>query len=879
MLPQFQVYIHAFRDTWISQISLLDRSRRSFFIFIHERWKKVSSWRSLDDDLLACRSWLVACMESRGFEATYKAEDDHIFKETKTAPRLGTTLFIVLVSGHPRKSRSAWWKFSDRSATMEKNDPTFVASALGLEAPYSNRHPGQSVSHVTIGGHARVQIGNSYGHTGVPPQPERGRVCTVPFNRDKHFVHRGTVIKDLLSHLKKDDHSRAALFGMGGVGYDRLLASVVARTDYLTDSKTQLAIEFAYAYQDQHHDAAIFWLFAGSTDRLLESYTRIAHDLKLPGYQDKETDKFELVENYLSDRKHGEWLLIMDNLDELSGHTSDNGKRSTLEIALSLPQTKGGFVLITTRDSRIANRITGSEDRRFAIEPMSTEDAMLLLETKVEDYTLRSSHVEELVSELGLLPLAITQAAAYMTDYRCNTVEYLEQLRRIPSGMLGDDQSQEIRLDLRRDRSQQHAVYTTIQVTIARLDKNSPATVELLMSMALCDQQSIPRYLLEVAFKDIRAAQELKDYLRSLQCLSLIKTDNNGTRYSMHPLAQGAILSWRRKKTPGIDDTVRKLVAIGLIEAWSDDRSGEDWRKRWELHPHMRKVSDDASRMPATPLWRVMRRILCLYCSINLFLVHRYQEGVVYSQLAKETETWDEEVLTGLDATDQALANRLFFAVHKKVSSRSEVYEAGYLRAKATTEPRTCLRENVEAELVLCRVLELCQKDYELGSEEFRDEIMETYRDLAQAYLERYLHWHEWGLESSTGSAPQSRMSFLLLAEDMSLRNIALIQESTAIGCAHTIKAIAGLGMFARVLARGLKLRQAEATYRHLLCMCLKNPGFDKAHLKDLFQFVALNKIRKALREPEETAEAFIAQHARCKYGYHGCLFYGAELD
>lgn len=141
---------------------------------------------------------------------------------------------------------------------------------------------------ITIGGNALVHLGNvnnvSTGHEG---QGSREQPFTVPFSRDRNFVPRDGLVESLLEHVRSDDHSRMGLSGMGGVG------------------KTQIAIEFAYAFRESNADAAVFWVFAGSSERLLELFGQIAAELRLPGYQDQQTDVLSLVLTLLSDFRNG----------------------------------------------------------------------------------------------------------------------------------------------------------------------------------------------------------------------------------------------------------------------------------------------------------------------------------------------------------------------------------------------------------------------------------------------------------------------------------------------------------------------------------------------------------------------------------------------
>lgn len=60
-------------------------------------------------------------------------------------------------------------------------------------------------------------------HTGVVNTSRIIPSHTVPFSRDPKFVERNAIINDIDSILKgQKRHNRAALYGLGGIGYSFL---------------------------------------------------------------------------------------------------------------------------------------------------------------------------------------------------------------------------------------------------------------------------------------------------------------------------------------------------------------------------------------------------------------------------------------------------------------------------------------------------------------------------------------------------------------------------------------------------------------------------------------------------------------------------------
>lgn len=307
---------------------------------------------------------------------------------------------------------------------MEITQPAIIANIPSLQTPLISRSGGHNIQNVEISGNARVHLGDVFSLSGSQSQQLKEQPFTVPFSRDDNFIPRGDIVDELMKDFKADKHSRAALYGMGGVGYDVLTLSY-PNVNLISCRKTQIAIAFAYAYRDFNPDVAVLWLFAGSSERLQESFVQIATDLNLPGHDDTETDKRRLVFSHLSEFRNGRWLLIIDSMDEFNMPSVDVRGSKATSVA-ELPQTGGCAILVTTRDERIAQNIAGHWNPPRAVDPMSREDAALLLGAKLPNPSFRTARQDELLTELGLLPLAIAQAGAYMMHFKVNMSKYLD---------------------------------------------------------------------------------------------------------------------------------------------------------------------------------------------------------------------------------------------------------------------------------------------------------------------------------------------------------------------------------------------------------------------------------------------------------------------
>jgi hypothetical protein len=154
-------------------------------------------------------------------------------------------------------------------------------------------------------------------------------------------------------------------------------------------------------------------------------------------------DILQLVYAWLSDRRNGRWLIILDNIDDDSVFfAADEDSASTAQISditshtkpleSFLPQTPNRMILITSRNRSAAINLVGTYDGIVQIKPIDEEDALTLLKTRVPFSESSKADAKALVQALERIPLVITHAAAYI-DARApitTMADYLELFRK-----------------------------------------------------------------------------------------------------------------------------------------------------------------------------------------------------------------------------------------------------------------------------------------------------------------------------------------------------------------------------------------------------------------------------------------------------------------
>jgi tetratricopeptide (TPR) repeat protein len=367
----------------------------------------------------------------------------------------------------------------------------------------------------------------------------------VPHMRNPYFTGR----EDLLVHLHEQLQNRQvsdfarplAICGLSGIG------------------KTQLAIEYAYYYQQEYH--YVLWALADSKESLIASYTEIAYLLKLSERNDMDQQQIvETVKVWL--QAHSEWLLVFDNADE-----------STLLPAF-LPANFGGHILITTQAATL-----GRLAKCIKVETFTEEQGIFFLLQRTGLLDTNSSleqinqqqrdYAQDLTRELGGLPLALDHAGAYIEATQCNINDYLTLYYTQREALFQQRGSY--------NWDYPESVNTTFQLTFSKVGQLSESALSVIMICAFLYAEDIP----EEIFHRVVEEDNLKwnNIIAILSRYSLIRRNKERKTLSIHRLVQLVALDMMKKS-----GMFQKMVdqALQTITNFWDSRS-ENW-KRYEHH-------------------------------------------------------------------------------------------------------------------------------------------------------------------------------------------------------------------------------------------------------------------------------------------------------
>jgi hypothetical protein len=331
----------------------------------------------------------------------------------------------------------------------------------------------------------------------------------------------------------------------------------------LLRSKSQLAIAYAYETRDRSPETWVFWVHASNAARFEQSFRELANSVKISGRQNPEANIFQLVHDWLRNNRKGNWVLILDNVDDATyllertgqdGQTNGTERGNSRPLVSYLPQCPHGSILITTRSRYAALKLVEQRDI-ITIEPMSRADALALFEKKLGGHD-NSNDVAKLAAALEFMPLAIVQAAAYISQRapRYSVQQYFKDFQKSDgkrTSLLKYDEGQ-----LRRDWESTNSIIITWQISFDHIRQIRPSAADLLSLMSFFDRQGIPEALLRDRAEQKNSEQdhseddasesseEFEEDIVMLRNFSFVSINADGSTFEMHSLVQLATRKW-----------------------------------------------------------------------------------------------------------------------------------------------------------------------------------------------------------------------------------------------------------------------------------------------------------------------------------------------
>nr|GAT50008.1 nephrocystin-3 [Mycena chlorophos] len=437
--------------------------------------------------------------------------------------------------------------------------------------------------------------------------------CPPP---SRFFEGRKEVLLQLSQCFERTSHDEqivALLHGLRGVG------------------KTQIALKFI-ASSSQRFEKT-FKITASSTETISAGYQGIAK-AKQAGHTVND------AMTWLQSTKT-EWLILFDNADN-----------PELNLGDYMPHCQHGNILITSRNPTLAIH-TGNATRSIQVQDMD-EAAATALFHKISsvDQPKNAAYVGLLLKELHFFPLAIVQAAAYISQsppMQQDMTKYMKLYEQNRQKVLSYKPQQ-------RSWDYEATAFTTWQISFNQLSEPAQKFLQICSFLhfegitedifELAAKYAYKGNLMSPRYDNITAVQKFLQHfqskknqwdswvfgelLRDICSYSLLTQDIKGG-LSMHPLVQEWVQLVAQDKIQMLSFT---LWLIGMAVA-----SRKDWSSALSLSLHVVHLDRDE---------------FFLHEGLEEDIFHVYRKAGYFSRAVNMAENWRDKTMriNGVDAQE-----------------------------------------------------------------------------------------------------------------------------------------------------------------------------------------------------------------------------------
>ncbi|MFJ2177230.1 tetratricopeptide repeat protein [Streptomyces sp. NPDC087851] len=334
-----------------------------------------------------------------------------------------------------------------------------------------------------------------------------GALTNLPAPPSPVFVDRQSDMAEL--HAAVNDAlptTPSVVYGLGGVG------------------KSTLALHFAHRHRDRYNP--VWWIPAETPSSITGALAGLAAGLdpygNLASASSAENATWAI--NWL--QAHEGWLLVFDNAESphdlepvigplSSGRHLITSRRSTGWRRLARPLVLSTLPADAAVDMLV--RLTGDSADPNAVDSVDSDGALL----------------EEIATELGHLPLALEQAAAYIEYTAITPAIYLERLRRYPARMFAASASTRGSGGAAGEDRNHRTVARIWQLSLQAITAESPLAGEILRAFAWFSSEPVPRDLAYLLHADPFVVDDALALLHTYSMITLTR----GT-FSLHRLVR-----------------------------------------------------------------------------------------------------------------------------------------------------------------------------------------------------------------------------------------------------------------------------------------------------------------------------------------------------
>ncbi|WP_338932005.1 tetratricopeptide repeat protein [Streptomyces netropsis] len=291
-------------------------------------------------------------------------------------------------------------------------------------------------------------------------------------------------------------------------------------------------------------------------------------------------------------QSHEGWLLVLDNAEAPDDVAPVIGPLTTGQHLITSRRATGWHHLARPLALRTLDPDASADLlMRIIGEPGEPDDGP-------DDGSDDAPALAELAAELGHLPLALTQAAAYIQHTAITPASYLARLRRYPARMFAASATD----------NHERTIARVWQLTLQAIAARDPLAVDILRTFAWLGPDDVPRDLAEALHDDPIAIDEALALLHAYSMITLTPRT-----FTVHRLVQAVARTpdpadpHRAEETIG---TARRRAVSLLVAALPGDPlfNVAGWPRWRELLPHIEalatRVAPEQDDEHTDAIWR-----------------------------------------------------------------------------------------------------------------------------------------------------------------------------------------------------------------------------------------------------------------------------------
>ncbi|RKN12524.1 FxSxx-COOH system tetratricopeptide repeat protein [Streptomyces radicis] len=386
--------------------------------------------------------------------------------------------------------------------------PEAVETPLSPAQDRPDEHPRGTHVSVTTSSSPRSSSPRSDEGTSVSPPSIWGNVPP----RNPSFTGRGELLDALHRRLTAEGTAAVlpeALHGLGGVG------------------KSQIALEYVHQRADDFD--LVWWIAAERPEQIRQSLANLADRLSLPADTQSHIAVPRVLEALRTGRPYRNWLLVFDNAEDVEA------------VRRFFPAGGTGRILVTSRNARWAQAA-----RTVEVDVFARTESVELLRRRGPGFS--DGDADRVAAALGDLPLAIEQAAAWLSETGMPVDEYL-QVFEDERADVGSRRHELLTAGVPVDYPE--PVAAAWNMSLRRLAEHHPGALQLLQVCSFFAPEpisrrlfsgvrgiSLPPELTRVLQDPIRLGQAIREINR----YALMKINHRSNTIQMHRLVQAVLV-------------------------------------------------------------------------------------------------------------------------------------------------------------------------------------------------------------------------------------------------------------------------------------------------------------------------------------------------